>query len=132
MTTQVVDFYPENYLFCPLIDARRMEVYCALFDRNLNYVEATQAKIMDENAFADVLKNHPIVFFGDGAAKCQTILAGRSNVLFLPHLIHPSAKTVGILATKAFENQQFEDLIAFEPYYLKEFMATVPRRPLVT
>ena len=128
MTAQVCDFYDETHLFCPMIDARRMEVYCAVFDKNLDYIQPTAAKVIDENAFQTGFENKKLVFFGDGAAKCQSILGNNPNFIFLPNLIHPSAKTVGALAIKAFENQQFEDLVSFEPFYLKDFMATVPRR----
>lgn len=128
MAAQLLGFYPKTHLFCPLIDARRMEVYGAVFDQNLHYVRPTAAQIMDENAFADLLKNSPIVFFGDGAAKCKPLLETNPNAIFVPTSVYPSAKTVGVLATKSFENQHFEDLEAFEPYYLKEFMTSTPRK----
>jgi len=128
MAAQVCDFYPKTHLFCPLIDARRMEVYCAIFDNNLAYIQPTSAQIVAENAFEELLQIHKIVFFGDGAAKSKTVLAANPNAVFLPTLIQPSAKTVGYLATKAFEKQQFEDLTTFEPYYLKDFMTTAPRK----
>ena len=128
MAAQICEFYPKTHLFCPLIDARRMEVYCAVFDNNLAYIKPTSAQIIDENAFEDLLETNKIVFFGDGAAKCKTVLEHNPNAVFLPTLIQPSAKTVGLLATEAFERQQFEDLTTFEPYYLKDFMTTAPQK----
>ena len=117
-----------SYLLCPMLDARRMEVYCTIYEANtLELVEATQAKIIDETSFADLLEKHPIVFFGDGAEKCKTILGGNTNVIFLKENIYPSAKTIGYLAQKAFEINQFEEVATFEPYYLKEFMTTTPK-----
>ncbi len=86
MALQVKDFFLPKYLFCPLLDARRMEVYCAVFDTNLNYVTPTQAKVIDSESFNDLLSEHPIVFFGDGAAKCETVLGSNSNAYFLKDL----------------------------------------------
>lgn len=128
MTLQVSCFYPENYLFCPMLDARRMEVYCALFDKNLTGIEPTQAKIIDADSFKEVLATHPVVFFGDGATKCEAIFKTNSNAVFPKISVYPSAQTVGQLATVLFENQQFEDAVAFEPYYLKDFMTTTPKK----
>ena len=128
LALQVSGFYSENHLFCPLLDARRMEVYCALFDKNLNSIEPTQAKIIDVDSFKEVLAKHPIVFFGDGAAKCEAILGANPNAVFTENAIYPSAKTVGQLAAILFEQNQFEDVAAFEPYYLKDFMTTTPKK----
>jgi tRNA threonylcarbamoyladenosine biosynthesis protein TsaB len=128
LALQVSGFYADNYLFCPLLDARRMEVFCALFDKNLNSVEPTQAKIMDADSFKEVLANQPVVFFGDGAAKCEAILGANPNAVFPDISVYPSAKTVGQLATVLFEHGQFEDIVAFEPYYLKDFMTTTPKK----
>jgi tRNA threonylcarbamoyladenosine biosynthesis protein TsaB len=128
MTAQIRGFYGQTQLFCPLIDARRMEVYCAVFDQNLDYIAPVMAKIVDAESFSDLLDQHKIVFFGDGASKCQPLLQHHANAVFLPTPIQPSAKTVGLLASQAFEKQQFEDLVSFEPYYLKDFMTTTPRK----
>lgn len=115
-------------LLCPMIDARRMEVYCAVYEGiTKQEIELTQAKIIDETSFADLLGNHKIVFFGDGAEKCQKVFDGNQNAIFLEQNIYPSAKTLGILAFEKFKNQHFEDVVEFEPYYLKEFMATTPK-----
>lgn len=129
MTAQLAPFYPENYLFCPMIDARRMEVFAAVFDTSLDKVQPTQAVILEENSFAELLEKHPIVFFGDGAAKSRTLLDKHSNAHFLNQRIEPSARTVGALATKAYQQGQFEDLATFEPYYLKDFVGTTKAHP---
>ncbi len=116
-------------LFCPMLDARRMEVYCAVYQADtMKCIEPTQAKVIDETSFADLLKNHKIIFFGDGAEKCRDILGENPNALFLNEIVFPSAKSVGFLATKAFENIQFENVADFEPYYLKEFVGTTPKK----
>jgi tRNA threonylcarbamoyladenosine biosynthesis protein TsaB len=116
-----------DYLLCPMIDARRMEVFCAVFDQKINAIQTTQALIIDDNAFAELLAKHKIVFFGDGADKCKTALDANPNAIFIETQIYPSAKTVGELALKAIDSQQFEDLETFEPYYLKDFVGTTPR-----
>ena len=117
-----------NYLRCPMLDARRMEVYCAVYQGfAMQEVAQTQAKIIDETSFADLLENNKMLFFGDGAEKCKAILGGNPNAIFLNEIINPSARSVGVLATKAFENAQFENVADFEPYYLKDFMATTPK-----
>lgn len=128
LALQVSDFFVDDSLFCPMLDARRMEVYCAVFDRGLRCVEPTQAKIIDSESFAELLHTHKIVFFGDGAAKCRAVLEAYKNAIFLPIHVYTSAKTVGQLAAGLFESRQFEDVETFEPYYLKEFMTTVPKK----
>ena len=110
-----------DFLFCPMIDARRMEVYCALFDNKLNTIEETQAKIIDENSFGDYLKSHKTIFFGDGAAKCKNQLGKSENAFFVDDF-QPKARSIGQLAFERFKNQEFEDLAYFEPYYLKDFV----------
>ncbi|NOT75610.1 MAG: tRNA (adenosine(37)-N6)-threonylcarbamoyltransferase complex dimerization subunit type 1 TsaB [Cyclobacteriaceae bacterium] len=108
-------------LLCPMIDARRMEVYCSLLDQSLNITEDTQAKIIDESSFGNILSNKTISFFGDGAAKCKTVIT-HSNAVFLDN-IFLSAANMGKISYDKFLNKQFEDLTLFEPNYLKEFVA---------
>lgn len=120
---------PITNLLCPMLDARRMEVYCAVYKADtLEILEPTQAKIIDETSFADLLENHKIIFFGDGAEKCRVTLGGNPNAVFLNQTIFPSAKSIGALATRAFEQQQFENVADFEPFYLKEFVGTTPKK----
>ncbi len=130
MTEQVRQFFLST-LFCPMIDARRMEVYCALYDQTGAEVKPTAAEIIDEKSFEDWLAEHQIVFFGDGAAKCQAVLGQHANALFLDELIRPSARTIGKLAADRFRAGQFDDVATFEPFYLKEFMTTKPRKAVV-
>ncbi|MFY7908485.1 MAG: tRNA (adenosine(37)-N6)-threonylcarbamoyltransferase complex dimerization subunit type 1 TsaB [Emticicia sp.] len=120
---------PITNLLCPMLDARRMEVYCAVYKEDtLEVMEPTQAKIIDETSFADLLEKHQIIFFGDGAEKCRTTLGGNPNAVFLNQTVFPSAKSIGALATRAFEQQQFENVADFEPFYLKEFVGTTPKK----
>ena len=130
MAAQIRHFFPDTHLLCPMIDARRMEVYCAVFDNNLQEITPVEAKVIDQGAFSDVLGQRPVVFFGDGASKCQVALGEYSNALFLPETVFPSAKTVGLLAAQGFENRQFEDLATFEPFYLKDFVTTSPKKKM--
>jgi tRNA threonylcarbamoyladenosine biosynthesis protein TsaB len=109
-------------LFCPMIDARRMEVYCAIFDNNNNEIKPTAAEIIDETSFSDLLNNHTIYFFGDGAAKCKNSLAHHKNAIFIDDVV-PSANNMITLSEEAFKNKQFEDVAYFEPFYLKDFVA---------
>ncbi len=124
MALQLADFVPADALLCPMLDARRMEVYCAVFDTGLNFIEPTQAKIVDETAFAAPLARQPVYFFGDGAAKCRETLRFHENARFPVMPVFPSARTVGLLATRAYEAGAFENVVAFEPFYLKEFVGT--------
>ncbi|MEO3406926.1 tRNA (adenosine(37)-N6)-threonylcarbamoyltransferase complex dimerization subunit type 1 TsaB [Mucilaginibacter sp. CAU 1740] len=112
----------ENLLLCPMIDARRMEVYTALFDTSGNRVRETAADIIDEQSFSSYLANHKVLFFGDGAEKCKSVLASNPNSLFLDDFdnsaIHLTSK-----AAQKFQSGQFEDVAYFEPFYLKDFIA---------
>ena len=111
----------ENALYCPMIDARRMEVYCALLDAKNNFVKQTSAEIISENSFSEFLHEQKIYFFGDGAAKCKQTLSHHKNAIFIED-IFPSAQNMIPLAQQAFEKNNFENLAYFEPYYLKEFV----------
>ena len=114
----------EKTLLCPMIDARRMEVYTSLFDKNVVEIENTQAKILDETSFDAYLENHPILFFGDGAEKCKPLYGHRSNVRFVD--FENSASHLSALAEQKLKAGKIEDVAYFEPYYLKDFMPTKP------
>lgn len=112
----------EDALLCPMIDARRMEVYAAIYDRSLRNIRETQADIIDETSYADYLEKQPIYFFGNGAEKCIDIIK-HPNARFIPN-IKASAKSMLPLAELAIAKNDFADVAYFEPYYLKEFVAT--------
>ncbi len=109
-------------LFCPMIDARRMEVFCAVYDATGKEIKPTAAEIIDEHSFSDLLQEHTVYFFGDGAAKCKEVLSQHKNALFLDDVVI-SAKEMITLAAKAFDEKKFEDVAYFEPFYLKDFVA---------
>ncbi|MCE9540898.1 MAG: tRNA (adenosine(37)-N6)-threonylcarbamoyltransferase complex dimerization subunit type 1 TsaB [Bacteroidetes bacterium] len=112
----------EDVYFCPMLDARRMEVYCAMFDSLNNEIRPTTAEIIDEHSFSDLLNNKVVYFFGDGAAKCKSVLSANKNAIFIDD-VYPSAKNMISLSEKAFVNKEFEDVAYFEPFYLKDFVA---------
>lgn len=118
----------DNTLLCPMIDARRMEVYTAFYNNKLATIRATSADIIDENSYADLLNDHKIMFFGNGADKCEPTLT-HQNAIFLQE-IHPIAKNMIILAETSLMAQRFEDVAYFEPFYLKEFVTTTPKEKL--
>ncbi|WPV01328.1 tRNA (adenosine(37)-N6)-threonylcarbamoyltransferase complex dimerization subunit type 1 TsaB [Mucilaginibacter sp. cycad4] len=111
-----------NMLLCPMIDARRMEVYTALFDAAGSRVRETAADIIDENSFVNYLKDHQILFFGDGAEKCKGVLSKNPNALFLDDFVN-SATYLTQKAAQKFADGAFEDVAYYEPYYLKDFIA---------
>ncbi|MFA6873739.1 MAG: tRNA (adenosine(37)-N6)-threonylcarbamoyltransferase complex dimerization subunit type 1 TsaB [Bacteroidaceae bacterium] len=119
---------PEDALICPMIDARRMEVYAAVYDRALCPLREIQADIVTEDTYKVLLDKSPIYFFGDGARKCQEVLS-HPNAHFIPN-IRPLAKHMAPLAEQAFVRGLFEDVAYFEPYYLKAFVAGMPRNIL--
>lgn len=116
-------------LLCPMIDARRMEVYATFFDRLLNVVKETSADIVQEGSYADLLEKWKVLFFGNGAAKCRSVIS-HPKALFVDD-IHPLASGMIPLAEKAFRNKNFVDVAYFEPFYLKEFVATTPKNKVL-
>jgi tRNA threonylcarbamoyladenosine biosynthesis protein TsaB len=113
----------DSTLLCPMIDARRMEVYTALFDVSGNRVKDTAAEIIDEQSFSEYLSTKKILFFGDGAEKCQAVLGNNPNTEFLKGFTN-SATHLTKQAAEKFAVKDFEDVAYFEPYYLKEFLVT--------
>jgi tRNA threonylcarbamoyladenosine biosynthesis protein TsaB len=112
---------PEDALLCPMIDARRMEVYAAVYDRALNVVKETAPVVVDDAAFADLLEKHPVYFFGNGADKCEGVIE-HPNAHFIDG-IKPVAKNMMPLAEREHAVGAFQDVAYFEPFYLKDFVA---------
>ena len=107
-------------LFCPMIDARRMEVYSAFFDSNNIIKREIKADILDFNSYKDELKQK-VIFFGDGSDKAKNTIKNK-NASFVANF-HPSATFVGMLSYQKFLDSDFEDIAYFEPFYLKDFVA---------
>lgn len=117
---------PDDALLCPMMDARRMEVYMGLYDRSLRPVVPVEARVIDRCPFADdMLAEHPVYFFGDGAEKCAALL--RHPHARLVSDVRPMATDMLALAVKAFHAKHFEDVAYFVPFYLKDFIATKPK-----
>lgn len=111
----------DSGLIIPMIDARRMEVYSAVFKNNFEKIREVQAEIITNESFANTSEN--IYFVGDCQEKCQTVLSA-ANFNFLPQIVFPSANEMSALSFEKFAKQQFEDVAYFEPFYLKDFMLT--------
>lgn len=112
-------------LLCPMIDARRMEVYYTLFDTQMNMKKAISAEVIDGNSFLDGA-DKTFCFFGNGAEKCKDVLS-LPNMHFVKD-IYPMARFLSNMAEKAWQNKHFEDVAYFEPFYLKNFVATVSKK----
>lgn len=120
------DDIPEDALLCPMIDARRTEVYATIYDRALGIIKPTHAEVVTEESFKEFLDKHPIYFFGNGAEKCKEIIR-HPNAHFLDGHRNPMAKNMMPLAERAWYDEKFEDIAYFEPFYLKNFVATKPK-----
>lgn len=116
-------------LYCPMIDARRMEVYDVVYNDKLQELHPISADIITEDSFSGFLAENRIVFFGNGSGKCKDVLKN-PNVLFLDS-IYPQAAAMIQLAESAYKNNDFVDVAYFEPFYLKEFVATTPRNKVL-
>lgn len=114
-----------NDLLIPMIDARRMEVYAAIFDANLNKINDTAALVIDENSFEELLKEHRLWLFGDGAPKLKKVFENQPNISIIDGF-KPSAAFMLPLADKALREHDFVDVAYFEPFYLKDFIAGKP------
>ena len=110
----------EDALYCPMLDARRMEVYCAVYDKDLEIIKPVNALVVDEKSIEMFNLNKPIYFFGDGMPKIKKLLQNNKNSFFIEDIV-PSANNMATLAFIKFTKQQFEDVAYFEPFYLKEF-----------
>lgn len=110
----------------PMLDARRMEVYSAVYDSNYNQIRETQAQILDKNAFSDYLKQGTVYFIGNGVEKTKTII-NHPNAIFIDDKL-PSANEMSKLSYEKYNMEDIEDVAYFEPYYLKDFVALKPKR----
>lgn len=118
---------PDPLFIIPMIDARRMEVYSAVFSPDGIQITETTPVIVDENSFAEYLEQGPVLFIGDGAGKCADVIK-HPNAHFCQ--CHPKASSMLSPAVAALRAGKFEDVAYFEPFYLKEFVATVSKKKL--
>lgn len=116
-------------MLCPMIDARRMEVYCMIVDNELKEVTKVESKVITEDSFSEILMKSKIVFFGDGASKCREVVKS-PNAYFVDD-VYPNAAQLGFIAHEKFSKGQTEDLVNFEPVYLKEFMIKTSSKQII-
>lgn len=116
----------ENGVVVSMLDARRMEVYSAIFDTSYNQIRETQAQILDQTSFVNYLEKGKVYFIGNGVEKTKALIHS-SNAVFVENKL-PSANEMSLLAFNKFKNNDFEDVAYFEPYYLKDFVALKPKK----
>ena len=109
----------EEGIIIPMLDARRMEVYSAVFDKNFTKIMDVQAEVLTAESYAEIEES--TYFIGDCQEKCKTVLT-KPNFHFVSNIIFPSANEMSALSYQKFVNQEFEDVAYFEPFYLKDFM----------
>lgn len=134
MASGFLEINPEHskspgLLLCPMIDARRMEVYSSVYDIHLKEIRQIKAEIIDKDSFLPLLKNNCIHFFGDGAMKCKDVIQNKSAIFH--EGFNPSSKFMGEIAYNYFKKGLFENLAYFEPLYLKDFVATIPVNKMI-
>jgi tRNA threonylcarbamoyladenosine biosynthesis protein TsaB len=118
----------DTYL-CPMIDARRMEVYHAIYDANGSVVKDICAEVITEDAFSDIPENIKLILYGNGAEKCKGTIR-RKNIVFDDEF-RVSAAYMQVPAYQAIKNRHFENVAYFEPFYLKDFITTIPRKKIL-
>jgi tRNA threonylcarbamoyladenosine biosynthesis protein TsaB len=116
---------PENYLFCPMLDARRSEVYTCLLTHALQEHLPIEPMILEKDSFAAVLEKRPVIFFGSGAPKAQELLAPHPNAFYLEN-VKPTAIAIGELGFLKLQAGLVEDVAYYEPFYLKDVYITKP------
>jgi tRNA threonylcarbamoyladenosine biosynthesis protein TsaB len=128
VTVMFSDFFGENVRFAPMIDARRMEVFTAVYDMALNHVMEPQPLILDGDSYHDILEQGPVIFCGDGSEKSRAVIT-HPNANFITE-IYPLAQNMMALSERAFRRGEFLDLAYSVPLYLKEFQTTKPKNAL--
>jgi tRNA threonylcarbamoyladenosine biosynthesis protein TsaB len=121
LVSQAAEYSGRAELLCPMIDAKRMEVYCQIVRPDFQVVSEPKAIIIDETSFVELLETNRILFFGDGSKKCKSVLT-HQNALFIDDIL-PSAEKMGLISFVKFQHRKFEDLVNFTPFYLKDFIA---------
>ena len=120
----------KNALLCPMLDARRMEVYCRISKASGGLIQEDKAVILDESSFVELLEKNEVLFFGDGAEKFKSLVETNPKAFFVDDFTC-SAVGMGDLAYKKFCAGEFENLAYFEPFYLKPFHTTTPKKKLL-
>jgi tRNA threonylcarbamoyladenosine biosynthesis protein TsaB len=119
----------KDALLCPMLDARRMEVYAAIYNTDLEIVRPVAADIVDNSTYKEILDQNSVYFFGNGMNKCKPLLQQHAHAYFIDD-VFPLAENMVPLALKAYQQKQFVDTAYFEPFYLKEFQTTTTRKKM--
>jgi len=125
----LIQKHGKNLLLCPMLDARRMEVYAGFYTTEISMVREVSADVIDEQSYSGIMKEYNVCFFGNGAPKCKDVL-DHPNAHFIEG-INPSASQMILPVLSRYEKKQFEDVAYFEPFYLKDFVATKPRKKVL-
>lgn len=120
---------PQPSFLVPMIDARRMEVYCSIYDSNLKEIKSTEAIILDEHSFDNLIAQGKVFFVGNGAFKINSLINHPNAVVI--NQVSISAAGMIAAAEKKFNDKAFENLAYFEPFYLKDFIATIPKNKVI-
>lgn len=128
LTSLASNINVEEGVIVPMLDARRMEVYSAVYTTNLEQLRTIQAQIIDENSFSDYLNQGKVLFLGDGAAKCKEVITHK-NALFIENEF-PTASKMATLSYTKYQDKLFEDVAYFEPFYLKDFVVTAEKKKI--
>lgn len=123
---KLIDKHGKAVLLCPMIDARRMEVYAEFYSTDMTIIREVSADIIENISYGDMLDKHHICFFGNGSQKCETVL-NHPHAHFVNGL-YPSASYMIVPVLNRYHHDQFENVAYFEPFYLKDFIATIPRK----
>ena len=116
----------ENAILVPMIDARRMEVYSAFFNSRGGSIREVKAEIIDENSYSEILAKQKMIFFGDGSEKITETIK-HENAIFIENA-NPSSRSMVSLSEDAYIKEEFNDIAYFEPFYLKDFVATISKK----
>ncbi len=127
--SELITIHGEHLLLCPMLDARRMEVYTGFYTLKNELFREVSADIIDEESYREILESHQVCFFGNGADKCKMVL-DHPSAHFIDG-INPSAASMIPPILKKYQLKQFEDVAYFEPFYLKDFIATIPKKKLL-
>lgn len=129
MASEVIGKGYEADYYCPMIDARRMEVYAAVYDKDMRIIRSVGADIVDKDTYSSFLNGKKMLFFGNGAEKCMPVIDS-PQAKYIEGIV-PLASSMVPLSEKAFEEKRFEDVAYFEPFYLKEFIATIAKNKVI-
>jgi tRNA threonylcarbamoyladenosine biosynthesis protein TsaB len=116
-------------ILCPMLDARRMEVFTSMLNTKCNEIKNVTAEIIDKNSYKDLLEKHTVIFFGSGMPKCKDMLM-HQNAIFIDD-IYPHASSLAIISEEKYHRKEFENMAYFEPFYLKDFVATTSKKNLL-